>query len=503
MKKLFVTALAVVCLLSCCMLTVAADTNYCDVFGAGADFFVSQSGSATSAQQICAQAIVGYTLQHLDTTAYEDEGDMLNVPQDVFESNAMLHFAVDAAFLRTIQNEGVVLYDEAIAAYRIPSDLLIPGLESTYAVRGYTEAGGLYTVYYSLAGRDYVIADGDVEGVDYIFDKNGNALGLFGQHAKAVLSYDGTNKKFHSFELLDALPDLSGMVLPETGTKTTTTTVGTTKKTTKATAEKTKRTTTGAKTTTRTTIANGRVTATGFTAWRTTIPTIPMETLFERDGVVMKAAADTFPKGTVLSALPLDNKALDENARWALSNVADLYMVYDLTAVYGGNAIQPKGKVSVTIAIPEGFEPSRTAVVYISEGGAAEVLVSKVDRVSGTVTADLSHFSTYAVAQLFTAGSANGPDTTWFFVIVAVVAIGVGCGVFFIMRKRALMEAAANAAEDAQATDAESAVFDVDSTTSLEDAQEEPSAAFDMDPTASLDEELPLEQPIAQPLDEE
>lgn len=208
------------------------------------------------------------------------------------------------------------------------------------------------------------------------------------------------------------------------------------------TTETTAHTTTGkgeATTTLRTTVKNGRITTigNGTTVLHTTIPTVPLETVIATDAVTLLAAAGTFPKNATVNIQPLTAGDSFNTIKKALSNIADKFTAYALTATSDTVAVQPNGRVTATFSIPEGYEANRTAVVHIAPNGVTEILVSKVDAAAGTVTAELSHFSTYAVAQLYTANAADGPDVllSVLLIVGALLLLG-GIGIYIRYRKK-------------------------------------------------------------------
>ncbi len=211
-------------------------------------------------------------------------------------------------------------------------------------------------------------------------------------------------------------------------------------------------TTTIGTTTTRTTLKNGRVTTTAVTTTlkngrvttegestttiATTVQTQPLETVFETEAVTLQAAANAFPDGVVVNIQATTSGNSFSAAKLALSNMAERFVVYDITAKNQNATVQPAGRVSATFDIPEGFDASRTAIVYIAPGGTAEILVSRVDTAAGTVTAELSHFSTYAVAQLHSAAVAQPGDPLGTILPVAAVAMIVGTALCILFRKK-------------------------------------------------------------------
>jgi hypothetical protein len=71
--------------------------------------------------------------------------------------------------------------------------------------------------------------------------------------------------------------------------------------------------------------------------------------------------------------------------------------------------------VQVTFAIPEGFDPEKLALYYIPEDGQPQRLDARVYVDAGVIVAQLSHFSTYVLAELqeaeFLHGDVNGDGT--------------------------------------------------------------------------------------------
>ncbi len=87
------------------------------------------------------------------------------------------------------------------------------------------------------------------------------------------------------------------------------------------------------------------------------------------------------------------------------------FVPYDISAIKNNVKVQPNGEVTVTFDIPENFDPARTAVYYISDDGKVEKIASTVDAASRKITATLTHFSTYVVAETETAKK-EVPDTS-------------------------------------------------------------------------------------------
>lgn len=156
-------------------------------------------------------------------------------------------------------------------------------------------------------------------------------------------------------------------------------------------------------------ISNGRV---RFHSWnqRSELPemelTKPLTVFVESEDITIAAPEDAFPADVSISVGAPAEEVL-EMAHSALADVAANYIVYDIRA-----SVQPNGTVQVTFAIPQGFDWEKLALFYISDQGELLRLDTAVNTNNGTITAELTHFSLYALAELAPQkplpGDANG-----------------------------------------------------------------------------------------------
>lgn len=116
--------------------------------------------------------------------------------------------------------------------------------------------------------------------------------------------------------------------------------------------------------------------------------------------VEVKAAENVFPENTVVEIKAISSGDDYETANTALKATAKKFTVYDITAKSENVSVQPNGTVEATFDVPAEYDLDRIAVVYISDDGKAETLSCTVDKTAKTVTAQLSHFSLYAVVEL-------------------------------------------------------------------------------------------------------
>ena len=145
-------------------------------------------------------------------------------------------------------------------------------------------------------------------------------------------------------------------------------------------------------------ICNGRV---QFHSWQRIdeMPDVelikPVETFVQDEDITIEAEKDVFPEDTEVKVQTPEGATL-KLVTDALETLAEKFVAYDITATH-----QPDGTVYVTFAIPEGYDPENLAVFYIpADGSAAYPLDIQVDAENGCVTAQLTHFSLYALVQL-------------------------------------------------------------------------------------------------------
>ena len=115
--------------------------------------------------------------------------------------------------------------------------------------------------------------------------------------------------------------------------------------------------------------------------------------------VEVKAAENVFPENTVVEIKPVTSGESYAAADTALKETAEKFTVYDITAKSENVTVQPNGTVKATFDVPTEYDLDKVGVVYISDDGKVEALSCTVDKETKTVTAQLSHFSLYAVIE--------------------------------------------------------------------------------------------------------
>ena len=110
--------------------------------------------------------------------------------------------------------------------------------------------------------------------------------------------------------------------------------------------------------------------------------------------VVISGSTDAFPTGTTVTAAELTSGTAFNTATSALADVANKFKAYDITA-----PSQPTSALTLTLAIPSGYDTDFVYIAYIADNGDVEILDSSVNKADNTVSATIEHFSTYAVIE--------------------------------------------------------------------------------------------------------
>lgn len=135
-----------------------------------------------------------------------------------------------------------------------------------------------------------------------------------------------------------------------------------------------------------------------------------------RVDLVLNNAGTVFAPGTVITVEAITQGSAYDTAKKALSSTGammDSAAVLEFTATRDGKSVQPDGSLSVTFSIPSNLSPTNLKLFYVSEDGQYQEIPITVDVDARTATAELSHFSTYVLANIAPAtGGGQGSDTS-------------------------------------------------------------------------------------------
>ena len=127
----------------------------------------------------------------------------------------------------------------------------------------------------------------------------------------------------------------------------------------------------------------------------------------DEDSVVISGASSAFAEDTVVTAVVITSGDSFDTANTALADMA-FKKIYEITATNGGIAVQPESPLTITLDIPTGYNVNNTYIVYIDESGVVETLET-LEKTETTISAQISHFSTYAVVD--TSEVSSGGET--------------------------------------------------------------------------------------------
>ncbi len=120
----------------------------------------------------------------------------------------------------------------------------------------------------------------------------------------------------------------------------------------------------------------------------------------------------------------------------------DRVAILEMTAMCNGVPVQPNGAVQVTFEIPDNLSADDLKLYYVAENGTKEEMPITVDKHSNTVTANLTHFSTYVLANVAPVQGGGGvPSTgdtsqTLFFAGTLVAALCLLGGMNLVHKRR-------------------------------------------------------------------
>lgn len=119
-----------------------------------------------------------------------------------------------------------------------------------------------------------------------------------------------------------------------------------------------------------------------------------------------------FPEGATVRVAPVEDPNTLTAVNQALVSVAagDNTAVYTIEALLDGQPLQPFGGVTVTFSLPSSWTAEGLKLYYVADDGTTEAIPVTVNPTAKTVTATLTHFSTYALCHTAAAGGAGSSD---------------------------------------------------------------------------------------------
>ena len=135
-----------------------------------------------------------------------------------------------------------------------------------------------------------------------------------------------------------------------------------------------------------------------------------------------------------------------ENLVSMIGKKAEILISYDISLMFEGVAVQPGGKVAVTVPAPENIgEYGSIAVIFIDDNGNITQHETRINE-DGTVTFLTDHFSCYAIVGL-PQNSVNTVMIVLFSVLLIVPLVGGLTSFLFIKKKKDAEDATENEAK--------------------------------------------------------
>ncbi len=463
MKKVLSLILCLCVVLSVAALPASAATNYCGLFEKrvrSLRWSMEFNGDVDvkEGQKFSESIVLDEMKSEFIDKYYTQDSIFVEVPASVLEAKAKKCFAiVDINALRTHkenfynpdteQPELRQVYSAEKNAYLFPA-AGGAGDSTIYSVRGYTKNGSKYTVYsFFIDAAGGEIALNAVEGKDYIMYEGEKCPIL--HSLKCVVETDGTDVKFHSWEKSSTPHSVNGLITPSTKVEDE-----------KPTSSKP---TQSSKPTENSTPTQNSKPAESSKPAASTLESVPTESVnsqtnsqstdssdsdkpnvivAETDGVKLEGQDGVFPKDTEVKVEEIkDEKELDKITD-ALSGKSDKFVAYDISAKQNNVYVQPSSMIIAIFTVPQTIELSRVGVFYVSDDGKTERLKSSVNESDRTVSAELSHFSTYVVAELSDEDlneESSKPISPIVWIILAVIALAAAAiaAWLFIFKKKA------------------------------------------------------------------
>lgn len=117
----------------------------------------------------------------------------------------------------------------------------------------------------------------------------------------------------------------------------------------------------------------------------------------ESTNIKLNANTTVVPKDITLEVKEIKEEKTLNTIKESLKEISNKYVSYDITLKSNGVAIQPNGKVKISIPIPSNFDKTKLSVYRIAENGTKTKYDTKVESDFAIIETD--HFSTYVLAE--------------------------------------------------------------------------------------------------------
>ena len=123
-----------------------------------------------------------------------------------------------------------------------------------------------------------------------------------------------------------------------------------------------------------------------------------VDTTDSSTGIRAEAAKGVFEEGVKLNVENIKTGDTYSKAETALNDIGKKFKLFNIYFTDAdGNTVQPNGKVTISLPIPEGYDASKVVLYRINDDGTKTLVKGSVE--NGYYKADTKHFSTYAFVE--------------------------------------------------------------------------------------------------------
>lgn len=388
MKKIFSILLCICLILSVGSLSAVAQINYCNLFNDQWSCLTEVNSFGSASKPWSASDIALVTSRNLaDFEQYRNaEKDtefetFYSVPKETFEALANKLFDVKVD-LTTANYSGVrnITFDASTQNYIVTENT---DSNTHYHICGYKEANGEYEVYMQKVANEYL-----------------------DEYIKCTATISGGVAKLISCQEVTAIPSKDELITQHTDfSSSDESAVSSTESKVENDAVSSNASSSDISS------ENSSSDTSSESSSETTSSETELTVLTENKQIKIAAEKGTFPEGVKLNATEITDKATLQVLTDTVKGVANKFVAFDITAKSGLSLIQPIGKLIVTFSVPDGYNMDKLLVLYVDDEGKVDRLSANVDKTERTITVELTHLSTYLVAEAAEEGIASS-DTS-------------------------------------------------------------------------------------------
>lgn len=402
MKKLFSVILCVCLILGILTVGAAAQTNYCELFDNQWGYLTLVNSFGTKEKPWSASDIAfitSYNLKdfdaHYNAEISTEHSECYTFTKEEFEARANQLFDVKVD-LTTANYSGLrdVTFDATTQNYVVSKKAA--GGASYFHICGYKEVGNEYEVYMQKVDGEYL-----------------------DEYIKCTATISGGVAKLLACENVSSIPAENELITQNTDFSSSESPVSSDVSSAESDS------------------ASSEEASSEESSSENASSAAEVEVLIENKDIKIEAEEGIFPEGVVVKAEIVTDTAKIDSVKNSVKGVAEKFVLFDITAKSGLSSVQPNGKLTVTFAVPDGYNMDKLLVLYVDGEGKVDRLAANVNKTDRTITVELTHLSYYLVAEMAEGESADGtvsedttsqeeiPDESAPFPTVRVIAVAV------------------------------------------------------------------------------